>query len=159
MGKREAVLSSPSNFSATRAVSQENVEIVRRVYEQWWAGLERGDPGAVFDAEAVADDSEFVIEGQWFEGRSVWRGREEYVEWFRTWTGEFEDWSLRLERLIDAGHDRVVALTHQSGTGKASGVPVEFKVGVVWELKDGRVIRARNYLSYADALEAAGLRE
>jgi ketosteroid isomerase-like protein len=159
MGKREAVLSSRSNSSAARAVSQENVEIVRRLYEEWWAGVERGDPGAVFDSEAVADDWEFVMEGMEFEGRSVWRGREGYVEWFRTWTGEFEDWSLRLERVIDAGRDRVVALTYQSATGKSSGVPVEFRVGVVWELKDGRVVRARNYRTHADALEAAGLRE
>jgi uncharacterized protein len=140
-------------------MSQENVEIVRRLYEEWWAGLERGDPGAVFDSEAVTDDCEFTVEGGMPDGRSVWRGREEYVEWFRTWTSEFEGWSLRLERLMDAGRDRVVALTHQSGTGKESGVPVELNVGVVWELKEGRVIRARNYVSHADALDAAGLSE
>jgi ketosteroid isomerase-like protein len=140
-------------------MSQENVEIVRRVYEKWYAALERGDPGAVFDAEAVARDFEFALEGFEFEGRSVWRGREEYVEWFRTWTGEFEDWSLQLERLIDARHDRVVALTHQSATGKGSGAPVEVNLGTVWELKDGRVIRMRTYLSPADALEAVGLQE
>jgi ketosteroid isomerase-like protein len=121
--------------------------------------VERGDPGTVFDSEAVADDAEFVVEGGMLDGRSVWRGREEYVDWFHTWTGEFTDWSLRVERLIDAGHDRVVALTHQTGTGRESGAPVEFKVGVVWELKDGRVVRARNYFSYAAALEAAGLSE
>jgi ketosteroid isomerase-like protein len=139
-------------------MSQENVEIVRRMYEEWWAGLERDDPGAVFDSEAVADDAEWITPQ--FEGtRQVWRGREEYVEWFRTWTEEFEDWSLRVERLIDAGQDRVVALTHQSGTGRESGAPVEFKVGVVLELKDRRVVRARSYFSYAAALEAAGLPE
>ena len=82
-----------------RAMSQENVEIVRRVYEEWSAGVERGDPGAAFGMEAVADDFEFTIEGFHPE-----HGREGYVEWFRTWTAEFEDWSLQLQRLIDAGH-------------------------------------------------------
>jgi ketosteroid isomerase-like protein len=159
MGERQAALSSPSNSSATRGTSLENVAIVRRAYEDWWAGLEHDDPGAVFDSEAVADDAEFTVEGGMLDGRSVWRGREEYVEWFRSWTGEFEDWSLRVERLIDAGQDRVVALTHQSGTGRESGVPVEFKVGAVWELSDGRVVRLRSYLSHAEALEAAGLSE
>jgi len=38
-------------------------------------------------------------------------------------------------------------------------VPVEWKNGQVWELKDGRVVRSRNYLNHADALDAAGLRE
>jgi ketosteroid isomerase-like protein len=159
MGKREAVLSSPSNASRTRAMSRENVEIVRGVYEAWWAGLERDNPGAAFDSEDVADDFEFAIEGIEFEGRSVWRGREGYVEWFRTWTAEFEDWSLQLERLIDAGRDRVVALTYQSAKGKASGAPVEVRLGSVWGLKDGRVVRMRTYLDPAEALEAAGIVE
>jgi ketosteroid isomerase-like protein len=159
MGKQEAVLSSPSYSSATPAMSQKNVEIVRRVYEAWSAGLERDDPGAVFDSEDVAGDFEFAIEGFEFEGRSVWRGREGYVEWFRTWTAEFEDWSLQLERLIEARHNRVVALTYQSARGKASGAPVEVRLGSVWELKDGRVVRLRTYLDPVEALEAAGLRE
>jgi ketosteroid isomerase-like protein len=72
---------------------------------------------------------------------------------------QFEDWSLGVERLIDAGQDRVVAFTYQSGTGRESGVPVEFKVGAVWELQEGRVVRLRSYLSHDDALEAAGLSE
>jgi ketosteroid isomerase-like protein len=140
-------------------MSEENVEIVRRVYEAWWAGLERDDPGAVFGTGLATDDFEFALEGFQFEGRSVWRGREGYVEWFRTWTREFEDWSLRLERLIDAGHYRVVAFTHQSATGKESGAPVELNLGTVFELKHGRVVRMRTYLTHAKALEAAGLSE
>ena len=133
-------------------MSQENVEIVRRVYEEWSAGVERGDPGAAFGMEVVADEFEFTVEGFHPE-----RGREGYVEWFRTWTAEVEDWSLQLERLIDAGHDRVVALTYQSPTGKGSGAPVELNLGTVWELKDGRVVRMRTYRTHAEALEAAGL--
>jgi ketosteroid isomerase-like protein len=140
-------------------VPEENVEIVRRVYEAWWAGLERDDPGAPFDTEPIADDFEMTVEGFEFEGRSVWRGREGYVEWFRTWTREFEDWSLQLQHLIDAGHDRVVAFTHQSATGKESGAPVELDLGTVFELKDERVVRMRNYATQAEALEAVGLQE
>jgi ketosteroid isomerase-like protein len=142
-------------------MSQENVEVVRRVFEEWWAGLERGDPGAVFDteAEAVADDFEWIVPEPGFEGRSVWRGRQGFVEFVRAWTEEFEGWSIRLERFIDAGDERVVVLTHQSAAGKASGAPVEWKNGQVWELKNGRVVRVRNYLNHAEALEAAGLSE
>ena len=141
-------------------MSQENVELVRRAFERWRAGIERDDPGAVFETGLPSDDFEFVLEaGAEFEGRSVWRGREGFVDWFRTWTGEFEDWSLEDERLIDAGSDRVVALTRQSATGKGSGVPVELNIGAVFELEGGRIIRMRNYLTHAEALEAAGLSE
>ena len=50
-------------------------------------------------------------------------------------------------------------LTHQSATGKGSGAPVELKVGQVYELEDGRIVRVTNYLGHAEALEAAGLVE
>jgi ketosteroid isomerase-like protein len=139
-------------------VSQENVEIVRRVFEEFQAGMERGDPGAFFDSETTSDDYEWITDVP-IEGRSVWRGREGFVEFMRAWTEDFEDWSFRVERWVDAGDDRVVALTHQSGTGKGSGVPVEFEGRQVYELADGRIARVRNYLSQAGALEAAGLSE
>ncbi len=47
----------------------------------------------------------------------------------------------------------------QSATGKESGVRVGAENGVVYELRDGRIIRATNYLAHAEALEAAGLSE
>jgi SnoaL-like domain len=78
------------------------------------------NPGAVVDTEAVADDFEWNP-NPGFEGRSVWRGREGFVEFVRTWTEEFEDSSIRLEHLIDAGDDRVVVLTHQSAQSSPLG--------------------------------------
>src|SRR5262249_5482398 len=53
----------------------------------------------------------------------------------------------------------VTVVVHQSGTGKESGVPVEWDNGLVIELRDGRVMRTTNYLSHDEALEAAGLSE
>ncbi len=108
---------------------------------------------------AVADDFEWIIAPPGFDGTSVWHGREGFVEFLRTWTEQFEDWSIRVERWIDAGDDRVVALTHQSAAGIGSGVPVEMKLGLVYELENGRVVQVRNYFSHAEALEAAGLPE
>jgi ketosteroid isomerase-like protein len=93
------------------------------------------------------------------DGRSVWRGREGFVEFIGTWTAEFDDWSIRVERLIDAGEDRVVSLTVQTATGKESGVPVDMHIGQVVEVEDGRQVRITNYLTHAEALEAAGLEE
>ena len=77
----------------------------------------------------------------------------------RTWTEDFEDFSIELERVIDAGDDRVVGLFRQTATGKGSGAPVELHTGLVYELEDGRIIRMRNFLDPAEALEAAGLQE
>jgi ketosteroid isomerase-like protein len=140
-------------------MSEENVEKVRRAVDEFQAGLMRGDPGAFFDLDFVADDYEWIFErGAVVPEPLVWRRREGFEEFIRIWTEDFDEWSIRVE-LIDAGDDRVVGLTHQSATGKGSGVPVELKVGQVHELEGGRMIRVTNYLSHAEALEAAGLSE
>ena len=89
-------------------MAQENVEVVRRIFEEFQAAIDRGDPGA-WIAETIPDGYEWIVPGE-FAGRSVWRGREEFAEFVRTWTEDFDGWSIRAERLIDAGGDRVVAL-------------------------------------------------
>ena len=142
-------------------VSVENVEILRRSYEEFQAAMARGDPGSWFDSGGVSGDFEWALDPRYppFEGRPVWRGREGFVEFVRTWTEGFEDWSIRVEQLIDADDDRVVALTRQTALGKGSGVPVELYIGQVWEVEGGRLTRVTNYMSQSDALEAAGLSE
>ena len=139
-------------------MSQENVEVAHQLAEAFQRGLEHDDPGAMFDTGLLADDWEWVVQTP-FEGKSVWTGRQEFVEFLRIWTEQFDDWSFQVDRLIDAGDDRVVALAHQSGTGKESGVAVEWDTGMVWELRDGRIVRTTNYPTHTDALEVAGLSE
>ena len=139
-------------------MSQENVEIVRRVLNEFLVGLERGDPGAFFDLDVVPNDYEFVL-AEPIDLKPVWIGREEFVEFMRTWTEGFEDYSIQLERLIDAGGNRVVAVMRQHGTGTASGATGEVRMGQVFELEGGRLIRCTTYLNDTDALEAAGLSE
>ena len=78
--------------------------------------------------------------------RQVYKGRDEFLDFMSTWTEDFEDFSIELERLIDAGDDRVVGLFHQRGIGKGSGAPVELHTALVHELQDGQVVRMRNYL-------------
>ena len=139
-------------------MSEENVEIVRQVNEAFQRALEGDDPGAAFDTGLLTDDWEWVLATP-FEGKSVWRGRPEFVEFLRAWTGEFEDYSIRFEQLIDAGDDQVVIIYRQPGTGKGSGIPIELHGGMVSELRNGRVIRTTHYPDPVDALEAAGLSE
>ena len=139
-------------------MSEENVEVVRRAIEMFQAGMERGDPGAVYDAGVMAADAEWVTARE-IEGSTVWAGREEFVDFMRRWTEPFENWSVQIERLIDVDEDRVVALTHQSGTGKQSGVPVELDLAQLYELEDGLIVRVTHYVTHTAALEAAGLSE
>jgi ketosteroid isomerase-like protein len=139
-------------------MSRENVETARRLFEDFQAGVERDDPGSWLDSDLVAAEYEYILPTP-LDGRSVWHGREGFVAFMRTWTEQFDDWTIQVERLLDAGQDRVVALTRQTATGKGSGVPVELNLGQVLEFEGDRLTRMRAYLSHAEALEAAGLRE
>jgi ketosteroid isomerase-like protein len=140
-------------------MSPENVEVVRRGFEEFQAGLARGDPGAVYDSGVLAPDAEWIPDPKVPLGlQTIYRGREGFVEFMRTWTENWE-WSIDLERLIDAGNDRVVAMFHQHATGHGSGATVDLHMALLYELENGRVIRMRNFIDPAEALEAAGLRE
>jgi ketosteroid isomerase-like protein len=148
-----------------RAMSQENVEVVRRAIEVF-LGVGPGDPGAVFD--------EFVRQGivasnlEWragprggvgVAGLEDGVGRAGYVDFMRRWTEDFDDFGVEPEEIIDADNDRVVAITRQYGTGKGSGMPVEIRTGAVFTLEAGRITRVDVFLEPNDALKAAGLRE
>jgi ketosteroid isomerase-like protein len=66
---------------------------------------------------------------------------------------------VRLEptELIDLG-DRIVMLADMPMRAQASGIPLGETYACVSTLKDGRVIRQRDFLDHAEALEAVGLR-
>ena len=139
-------------------MSRENVELVQRAFEQFKAGLANGDPAAPFDSGLNAPDAEWILPPNSAGFRQVYRGRDGFLEFIETWTEDFV-WSIELERLIDAGDDRVVGVFHQRATGKGSGAPVELHMALVYELQAGRIFRMTNFLDPAEALEAVGLRE
>ncbi len=58
--------------------------------------------------------------------------------------------------LIDLG-DRLVVLADMPMRAQASGVALAQTYASIWTIKDGRVIRARDFLDHGEALEAAGL--
>lgn len=51
----------------------------------------------------------------------------------------------------------VVVLGEFRATGAASGAPFAASMAWVFDLRDGRVVRGRDYLDQQDALKAAGL--
>ena len=97
-------------------MSQENVEVVRRLIEHWEQGDWRWGRD-VFD-----DDCEAVFSASWFPEADRYRVGAAAL---RAWTGftdAFESFEVRLERIIDAG-DRVVVVTRIGARGQASGAP------------------------------------
>jgi ketosteroid isomerase-like protein len=131
-------------------MSEENVEIVQRVYGGW----ARGDFSAadVFDPEV---EFEMV---DWPEG-SRSRGLDGMRHSWRAALGAWEDFRAVPTEFIDAGGDVVVVLNRIEGRGKESGLDVRADTATVWVLKAGQVTHLALYWNTADALEAAGLSE
>jgi len=87
------------------------------------------------------------------------RGPEALRAYFQDWIDTFDDINLVAEELREAGDGRVVATQHVTGRAKASGVETELRYAVVYTVRDGTIVRGREYIDRADALKAAGLSE
>ena len=139
-------------------MSEENIEIVRAINAAFETGLNRGDFEAVWDTGLVADESEFLPAPE-IEGPVAYRGRDGFAAFMGRWIENFEQFTVRLDRLVEAPNNTVVAFAYQSAVGKGSGVPVDLHYGAVFELQDGLLVRLRVFLDPVQALEAAGLSE
>jgi ketosteroid isomerase-like protein len=134
-------------------VSQENADVVRRAFEAGARGdvdaaAEFWDPNIVWlAAEGAIDDVG--------EMRGLAAVRRYFQEGFDT----FDDLSLVAEEVRDVGDERVLSIQRLKGRAKLSGIEIEMRYASVNTLRDGKVVRVREYLSVEDALKAVGLEE
>jgi uncharacterized protein len=134
-------------------MSQENVEIVRRMYD----AIARRDAEGVFalyDPEVEWDISRLPN----VMGRGVYRGHEGIRRWSHEWYEAWETVGEDIEELIDAG-EQVISVVTARGRGRASGVEIEAHYASVWTIREGKVVRGASFPTREEALEAAGLRE
>ncbi|HYI37258.1 MAG TPA: nuclear transport factor 2 family protein [Thermoleophilaceae bacterium] len=131
-------------------MSQENVEIVREMYKAFHSGDAEGAL-AHFDPEVEVDASSRV-DGE------VGRGHEDLARIISQWTDAFEAWREDIEGIRDAG-DRVCVVATQRGRGRESGIDIETRYAVVYEVQRGKIIGMALYAEPAEALEAVGLTE
>lgn len=123
-------------------MSEENVELVRRIYEAWKQEKSARD--------FIAEDIEYVNPNYAVEPGTR-RGRKS----FRVIRDTYEDFQIQVERYVDAGEE-VVVLAQYKGSGQGSGVPVSGEHGYVWTVRDGQAVRFQWFQSHREALEAAG---
>ena len=134
-------------------MSQENVEIVRRVYAEW----ERGDYSWT---DLQHPNCEFVMADGPNPGR--WVGADGIGEGWGDFLGAWEDFRHQAGEYRDLSNERVLVLFHFSGRGKRSGVEVEqmqSKAAGLFHLQEGKVTRIVLHFDRSDALKAAGLSE
>jgi ketosteroid isomerase-like protein len=133
-------------------MSEENVEIVRSLYQRWASGdLSAGGFDPVVEYSRVGAETP-DMEGSWCGLDELSTAMEEYLR-------SFSDLRIEAERIIDLSEDQVLVLSRQTARGKQSGVPIEHEFGDLFTLRDGKVVRYASYWNRADALEAAGLSE
>jgi uncharacterized protein len=128
-------------------MSEENVEVVRRMYD----ARDRGDvagtlaefhPEVVVDARARGDTG-------------IGQGHEELVAIIGEWIGEFDEWHEEVDEIRDLG-DQLCVVATQRGRGKGSGVEVEARYALLYEVREGQITRMTLFRGLSEALEAAG---
>jgi ketosteroid isomerase-like protein len=136
-------------------VSQENVEILRRLYRRWEQGdfstPEAFDPQVEF-ARTGGPENTFTS-GCWRGLDAMWGA---LVEWLQA----FEDVRYSADEFIAVDDRRVLVFSRQTARGKASGISSERQQADVFALDDGKIVRWQIYWDRTDArrdLGAGGL--
>jgi ketosteroid isomerase-like protein len=132
-------------------MSQENVEVVR---EAWRAYKDRGIESSL---EYIAEDwvGEDVPE---LPDRATYEGMEGLRKRYWRFVEIWGDFVAEPVEFIDAG-DIVVAVISMRGRGRESDTPFDFLPAFVYEVRDGKIVRDRPFMSKSQALEAAGVQE
>jgi ketosteroid isomerase-like protein len=129
-------------------MSQENVEIVRQALESFVAGKIIWE---TMDEEIEVHDHDILDAGQY-------RGHPGFTRWVEDWGAGLPVISLELQEFIDAG-DAVVAVFLLKAKARGSSVDVERQDGIVYRLRNRKIIRLDYYNSKRQALDAVGLAE
>ena len=132
-------------------MSEENVEIVRAQYASFSRLAEAGEIHSHVDGYFDPN-----CEYRPVEEIDTIRGHEALIEWTERWLEPWSSFRAEVEEIIDGG-ELVVAQVSTSGRGRTSGVEIRQRFFHVFELRDGRIVREREYLDRDSALEAAGL--
>jgi ketosteroid isomerase-like protein len=132
-------------------MSQENVEVVRSVYEAW-ARNDLPGPARLFDAHIEYVNPPNAVEPGTRQGLAAFSRAVHDV------FAGLEAWQIEPERFIPAG-ERVAVVVRYRAHWRASGVDVEAHESALWTVRDGKVVRYEWFHGPNDALEAVGLRE
>jgi ketosteroid isomerase-like protein len=133
-------------------MSKENVEIVRRAYEQGW--MDR-DPSPLL---ALAHDQIRWINPEDAVEPGVRQGREELLDVLNGLRAAFGSSMHELREVFDAG-DSVVAAVKFHASGRSSSVEVVQDECHTWTFDEGKIMSIEWGRDLAEALKAVGLED
>ena len=130
-------------------MSQDNVGILRAVYERWGRG-------EIWTPEVIAPDVE-VVWGADVPDVGTYHGVAEAEQSMREWFSAWDVVRWKAEEFVDLG-DRVLVLIRAHARGKASS-NAEGSYAHIWTMRDGKAIRIVGYTDWGAARKSAGLEE
>ena len=134
-------------------MSQENIERVRSGYESF----ARGDLEAVL--ELLDPDVDWHPAIAPILGVEAIRGREGVRQFFTKDLFEgFDEFQAEPLSFEDLG-EIVLVMVRYTGRGESTGLELNQTFATVYEIRDGKTVRMRDYPSRAEALAAVGLSE
>jgi uncharacterized protein len=133
-------------------MSQENVELVRRGFRAFQAG-------DFTEMLGFLDSKIEVIPPKEVPGLArVSHGHEGFLDLLGQWFEPWDEYSIELEDLIDAG-DRVITVERHVGRRNGTALEIVQRVSAIWTIKGGTAVGMRIFFDKREALEAAGLSE
>jgi ketosteroid isomerase-like protein len=113
-------------------MSQENVEIVRRMWEAFLdndlqTALLSYDPDVEWDGTNLPD-------GQ------VGRGVEAITDHLTRWSAMWESWNVEVEQVIDAGRDDVLVFIRETGRS-TNGLDMDERHAELYRIRGGKIVR------------------
>jgi ketosteroid isomerase-like protein len=145
-------------------MSQENVEVVRRLYADggpFALPMGADDERALLDylfREFYDEQVEVRMPADYPEGEQVLYGRQGMSRLLAMLRDSWTEFRFEAERFIDAGQ-RVVVFIRVIARGGASGLATERETAHVWGVRDGCLSSIQIYRDRETALQALGLRE
>jgi ketosteroid isomerase-like protein len=130
-------------------VSQAAVDVIRESFEAFARGgldAMEGYWDPDIDWRAIEDAPDDVGEI---------RGAEAMRRYYEEWVEMFDDITNTPTSLRDLGDGRVVSEHHVTGTPKRGGGALELDYAVVQTVRDGKIVRGREYATLEEALDAA----
>jgi ketosteroid isomerase-like protein len=132
-------------------VSQENVELVRRVYEE--ITVRRELPAEWFAPSCITDFTDVAPDG------GVHHGVEAANAAIAPYFGMFENFHVAVARIVHADHGRVVAAIRDGGQLRDSSREITSRYFHAWSFHKGKVLRLSSHTDETAALKAVGLEE
>jgi ketosteroid isomerase-like protein len=128
-------------------MSEKKVEIVRRMYAAFYGGDTEGAL-AYFRPDVIVDARGWTL--------GIGHGREELTRILTTWVGTFDEWREEVMEIRDSG-SQVYVVAIERGRGKGSGVEVENRYALLYEIEGDKITRMTPYTEPGEALKAVGL--